>query len=129
LGDSLGIVIDFGQSVFQIVEDAVGLDEDDEEPAEKEADEDVAPEGAEAEAQTVEDDVTAEDGDVAVAAGEPDVPAVEGLDGDDGGVDGGDGAGGPAEEIEEVDVGLGGAGLLLIRVRSAIISAAASAAR
>src|SRR4051812_37518558 len=75
-----------------------------EDDAEKDADDDIAPKRADAQPQAVHKYVAADERHVFFPAREPDVPAPERLKRDDSGVDGDNGAERPAEEIEEVEV-------------------------
>src|SRR3954470_14646221 len=76
----LGVLADILERVSQVVDDGVRPPEHQEGGAEQQADEDVAPEGGEAEAQAVDDEVSAAQGDGAVAGGGPDGPAPEGVE-------------------------------------------------
>lgn len=100
-------VVDIGgfEGQFDGVHDNLSPPEDAKGDGEEEAEEAITPEGFEAEAEAVDDDVASEEGGVAVVSGEPDDPCPEGLSGDDGGVDGDDPREAVTEEAEEVDVG------------------------
>ena len=92
---------------LDVVDDNLSAPEHAKGDGQKDADQEVSPEGFESESQAMNDDVAAKEGHAAVGTREPDEPSPEGLGGDDGGVDGDDPREHVAEEFEEVDVGHG----------------------
>jgi hypothetical protein len=83
--------------------------EHDEQNAKQDADQDVAPKGFETQAKSLDDDISASQGDIALSSTQKDVPAIERLQGDDRRVDGHDGTQDVSEEIEEIDAWHGNA--------------------